>query len=393
MDWKKSEDEFKLNYSKTKAEIKKAVKEKTYTTGSGGSSNIILIRPNYVIKITPNEKNLKTNNDYLESEIYKKLTRDFLQTDKTPHIVGYFKKYILEDIKIAFPKKCLTLDELIVLPASKRNKKQEELCEIKKSYEKNFINKKAIISVLENCPMTIEDYIMQIITNSEKFILRLFKFTTTIRRILFQFMFTLGQIHLKYPNFIHNDLFLRNILGVINTDYKTKDYVQYNHMGKKYYLPANGIYIKINDFGYTLNILDKNSTLENDIKQSPNSSFEINNKLRDVYTFLFDLYDGQGFGSKSVKTIITDYVKNNIEKKKFLEMFKKQIGLFFDYNVIDKIHAKNIGALDWIWNISESKILSNTIKKPNDYFELNLFKFFLILPDECKVVKIYGDRL
>ena len=25
------------------------------------------------------------------------------------------------------------------------------------------------------------------------------------------------------------------------------DYVEYNHLGKKYYLPANGIYIKIND--------------------------------------------------------------------------------------------------------------------------------------------------
>jgi hypothetical protein len=206
-------------------------------------------------------------------------------------------------------------------------------------------------------------------------------------------MFTLGQIHLQYPDFIHNDLFLRNILAIVITDYDIKDYVQYNHMGKKYYLPANGIYIKINDFGYALNILDKNSTLENEIKQTSHSNFEINNKLRDVYTFLYDVYDVQGLGSLSVKTIITDYVKNNEENKKFMETFKKQIGLFFDYAIIDKIQSKNMGVLDWIWNISESKILSKTIKKPNDYFKANLFNFFLQLPDECRVVKIYGDKL
>lgn len=393
MDWKKSEDEFKLNYNKTKTEIKKAIKEKAFTLGSGGSSNIIIIRSNYVIKITPNMKGTKSNNDYLEPEIYKKLTRNFLQTDITPHIVGSYKKYTLDDIKIVFPSKCLTLDELIVLPVEKRNKTQEELCKIKKSYENNFVNKKAIITVLENCPTTIEAQLIYIISGKEKFITRLVRFTALIRRILFQFMFTLGQIHLQYPDFIHNDLFLRNILAVVITEYDINDYVQYNHMGKKYYLPANGIYIKINDFGYTLNILDKNSTLENEIKQSSNSSFEINNKLRDVYTFLYDLYDGQGLGSFSVKKIITDYVKNNEENKKFIEIFKKQIGLFFDYVIIDKIHSKNMGALDWIWNISESKILSKTIKKPNDYFKANLFDFFLELPDECRVVKIYGDKL
>ena len=202
-------------------------------------------------------------------------------------------------------------------------------------------------------------------------------------------MLTLGKIQLEYPDFVHNDLFLRNVLAVNILDYEPTDYVEYNHLGKKYYLPANGIYIKLNDFGYSLNILPSNSTLENEIKNTPNNNFEIKNPLRDVYTFLFDMYDGPGFGSQSVKTVINNQIKDNKLKSALTTNFKKQIGMFFNYKQIDKIHSLNIGILDMLWNISESKILMGTVKKPNDYFKLNLFKHYTILPDNCRVVKIY----
>ncbi len=392
MDFKEKINNFVSNYQDIKKEIKKAVKTKSITIGSGGSSNIIILRPDFVIKMIPDRKNyllkIKPNNDYLETEIYSKLTENFLLKNKTPHIVGLYKKYILEDIKIALPHKCLTLDEKLMTPFGKKDWITEKLCEVKKSFEEKQIDKKATLIILENCPTTISEQAQLLLGKKLKPDEKIHKFNQFIKRVLFQFMITLGKIQLEYPDFIHNDLFLRNILAVNIIEYEPTDYVEYNHLGKKYYLPANGIYIKLNDFGYSLNILSANSTLENEIKKIP-SNFEIKNPFRDVYTFLFDLYDGPGLGAQSIKTVINNQIKDSKLKNALTTNFKKQIGLFFNYKQIDKIHSLNMGSLDWLWNISESKILMGTVKKPNDYFKLNLFKHYTILPDNCRVVKIY----
>jgi len=393
MDFTKKLNSFDFNYFKTKKEIKKAVKEKNISFGSGGSSNIIILRPNYVVKVIPNEKNflfkIKPNNNYLESEIYIKLTKEYLLTNKTPHIVGIYKKYILEDITIALPHKCLTLDERLMLPFKKKDTITEQLCDIKNSYIKNQIDKKATILVLENCPTTIQELLEKLLSKKQKINEKVHNFNQFIKRIIFQFMITLGKIHQDYPNFIHNDLFLRNILAFNIEEFEPTDYIEYNHLGKKYYIPANGIFIKINDFGNTLNLLDQNSTLENQIIHTNNNNFEIKNPFRDTYNFLFDLYDGPGLGSQSVKTIITNQIKNVNNKKILLANFKKQIGVFFNYKLIDKIQSNNVVILDWKWNISDSKILMNTVKKPNDYFKLNFFNNLMTLPDNCRIVKIY----
>lgn len=393
MDFKEKINSFVSNYFLIKKEIRKAVKEKSITFGSGGSSNIIILRADYAIKVIPDIKNfllkVKPNNDYLESEIYKILTQEYLLTNQTPHIVGLYKKYILEDIAIALPHKCLTLDERIMLPFHKRDDIIEKLCEVKKSYEEKQIDKKASIIILENCPTTISEQLQNLLGKKQKIEEKVHNFNQFIRRVLFQFMLTLGKIQKDYPDFIHNDLFLRNILAVNIVEFDQTDYVEYNHLGRKYYLPANGIYIKINDFGYSLNLLKHNSTLENEIKQNSNNSFEIKNSLRDTYTFLFDLYDGPGVGSQSVKTVITNQIKDINHKKILMANFRKQIGMFFNYKLIDKIHSNNVGSLDWLWNISESKILMGTVKKPNDYFKLKLFNNLMVLPDNCRVVKVY----
>ena len=210
-----------------------------------------------------------------------------------------------------------------------------------------------------------------------------------MKRIIFQILITLGKIHQDYPDFIHNDLFLRNILAVMENNFEPLDYVEYNHLGKKYYLPANRIYIKINDFGYTLNILKNNSTLEDEIKLNPNNIFEIKNQYRDVYTFLFDLYDGSLLGGLSAKYLIDVHIKNKNHHELLMKNLRKQIGLFFNYKLIDKIHKNNPGSIDDLWNISESKLLMNTINKPNEYFKLNVFNDLMKLPNNCKIVKTF----
>lgn len=393
MNFKEKLSGFKTNYEETKRAIKKAVKDKNIKTGSGGSSNFIILGPDYVIKVIPDKKNVllkvKPNNDYLETEIYKKLTDEYILAGKTPHIVGLYKKYILEDIKIALPHKCLTLDERIMMPAHKKDFIEDKLCDLKNQYDKYQIEKKAAIVVLENCPGTIHEQLANLLGRKIKFSEKVHNFNVFIKRVIFQIIFTLGKIQQDYPGFIHNDLFLRNILAVNVTDYEPIDYVEYSHLGKKYYLPANGIYTKINDFGYSLNILSANSTVAMEIKANPINNFEIKNQLRDVYTFLFDLYDGPGLGAQSVKTVIANMIKDTKQKNVLVANLKKQIGLFFNYKVIDKIHSLDAGSLDWIWNISDSKILMGTIKKPNEYFKTKCFDNLTVLPDGCRVVQMY----
>lgn len=200
-------------------------------------------------------------------------------------------------------------------------------------------------------------------------------------------MFTLSLIQSKYPDFIHNDMFLRNILAVNEVLNETNDYVQYNLNNKSYYLPANGIYIKINDFGYTLNILKKNSTIENEIKNSIRDSFEIKNNKRDVYTFLLDLYNGANVGGQSIMSIVSNLSKN---KNTFIKNLRKVIGKFINYKIIDKINNINPGLLDWEWNISQSKLLMDSIKKPLDYFKKNLFNDYTKLPPDSRIIKIFN---
>ena len=388
-------NQFNINYLQIKKNIKKAIIDKKITSGSGGSSNIVILQDDYVIKIIPNYKNyllkVKPNHDELEYNIYKKLTDEYLITNKTPHIVGVYKKYILEDVKIMFAHKCLTLDQKIILPFNKRERLLEKLCDWKQSYNNKILEKKGTLIILENCPTTISDELQKLLGKKQKIGEKVHIFNIFIKRILFQFMITLGKIHQDYPNFIHNDMFLRNILAVNEDDFEVSDYVEYNHMGKKYYLPANGICLKINDFGYSLNILKHNSTLENKINQTSNNIFEIKNQFRDVYTFLFDLYDGSGMGGLSVKTVISQQIKKKSDQTIFMKNFRKCIGMFFNYKLIDKIHKVNEGSLDFLWNISDSKMLLNTVKKPNDYFKSKAFDNLRTLPDNCRVVKIYGN--
>ena len=207
-----------------------------------------------------------------------------------------------------------------------------------------------------------------------------------IRRIIFQIIFTLTIIQKSYPDFIHNDLFLRNILAIYDNSYDPDDYVQYNYKNKNYYLPANGIYVKINDFGYSLNIAN-NSSLVDEINKDHNSNFELKNNKRDIYTFLRDLYDGPGYGSISIVALLDLHIKNKIKRNKLLVLVRKEIEKFINYKTINKL---NKNTLNWTWNIGESKILMNTVLKPNEYFKNNSFDNYTKLPNNGRVVKIFN---
>ncbi len=387
---------FNDDYKKIKHKIKVGIKKNMLVFGSGGSSNLIILNDDYVLKIIPKfiNKNLKRqkNNDELEADYYRTFTNEFVLKNKSPHFVGLFKKYTLEDIKFIFPNKCLSLDEKIKLPIEKRDFAVDTLCDLKKCYFRQTLEKKASILVLENCPTSIDEQIGNVLKSKDKTNVP-HNFIQIIRRVIFQIIFTLSIIQESYPDFIHNDLFLRNILAIYDNSYDPDDYVQYNFKGSSYYLPANGIYVKINDFGYSLNIGNKVSSLVDEINDTPWTAFELKNNKRDVYSFLYDLYDGFGLGSKSIVKLLDLHVRNKDNRKKLLGLAKKEIGKFLDYKTIDNLNKKNKNIIDWTWNIGESKILMNTIKKPNEYFKSDSFDSYKNLPNNGRVVRIFNKLL
>lgn len=380
---------FNININKIKNLIKKAIKNRSTIRGSGGSENIIIINNKplpFVIKIIPILKNhlliKQYNNDILEVDIYKKLTNEFINI--TPHIVYIYTNYILNDIKLLFPNNCLTFDQKLIINPNKLDENNEHLCRLKRKYDKNLLDDKINLLILEYCSTNISDYFENIIKiKNEKTVIKLF--VDNIRRVIFQCMFTLAVIRDKYPDFIHNDLFLRNILAVEETIYKNNDYIKYNYNNKSYYLPANGIYIKINDFGYSLNILNNNSSLVEMINNDVEDLMEIKNPFRDIYTFFYDLYDGANLGADSLLTIIYKYVKNKKFRLTLIGILRLEINKFFNYKKIDKIKKIN-HHIDWEWNIGESKILKSTVKTPQEYFNKKLFDHYLKLPNNSNIV-------
>lgn len=383
---------FNINIEKIKNIIKKAIKNKLVIIGSGGSNNIIIINKEipFVMKIIPTLKNnlliKQYNNDILEVDIYKKLTNEFINI--TPHIVYMYKNYILNDINLIFPNNCLTFDQKLIINPNKINQSNEHLCKLKKKYDKNLLDDKLNILLVEYCSTTISDYFEDIIKiKNEKIAMKLF--IENIRRVIFQCMFTLAVIRDKYPDFIHNDLFLRNILAVEETNYNNNDYVKYNYNNKSYYLPANGIYIKINDYGYSLNILKENSSLVEMINNDVEDLMEIKNPFRDVYTFFYDLYDGANLGAYSLMELIYKFIKNKKQRLTFINILKNEINKFFNYKEIDKIKKINYN-LNWEWNIGESKILKSTVKTPQEYFNKKLFNYYLVLPNNANIVKEFN---
>jgi hypothetical protein len=93
--------EFPELYKTFKPEpIDTLLKNGSVHTGSGGSSNYILVHGEQVLKIIPNKKKYwnnihKKKNDQEEIKFYKYFTQNLLLKNKTPHIIGSY-----ESIKI-----------------------------------------------------------------------------------------------------------------------------------------------------------------------------------------------------------------------------------------------------------------------------------------------------
>ena len=275
---------------------------------------------------------------------------------------------------------------------------------------------------LESCTETISNYFNSVIlddkhsgvSKSNSIDIIAANCEMFINRVIFQYSFTMCAIYNILPSYIHNDMFLRNIMARIETKYTENDFVEYicKNEGKNgnvgsgndsvddmiFYLPANGICIKINDFGYSLafpdvgdktlhkTFLDMSKCVDKFSNEQPHMTTD-NSHNSDTFNFLYDLYNGSNMGQYSLMTII----KNNTKiknKVKIINSIKNTIKHYLDIDIIDKITEINKMELNGIWNINNIPELEATIKHPMHYLKTN-FQMFSTKPINANIVKTY----
>lgn len=403
--------DFKYNYYnyhkfKLNCNIKSFFKIKQLLSGSGGSSNIIVDaktkdNQNVIIKIIPSHIyfNVKTRPDYdkLEIKFYQFFTKKYILTDKTPHIVGIYNHQHCSRIDVLIKnirpskKKCPSYDDKLIKKI-KYDKIDFLLCDLMLRYEMKLLDPAFDIIMLEYCPMELQSLIGWYMENinkatGKKLDVLINDFIYDLDRIFFQIIFTLAIIKDDYPGFLHGDFFVRNILLSTENYHAESDYVAYHYKQKIFYLPANGLYSKINDFGMTIieNELEP-STYSYDKKFDKFYHKNSFNKKSDIFNFFHDIYDGQNLGTNSIMKLAADYKMAKTKLPKVMDF----IGRFIKVNVIDRINANNYDLLNQTWNIDQIKILENTVKTPEQYLMQNFFDHFQKLPRDHNIIRHFN---
>jgi hypothetical protein len=203
-----------------------------------------------------------------------------------------------------------------------------------------------MVAHIEYCESDLNKELHKIIKKNKD------KIKSFLDRILFQIFFSLEVIKETYPLFMHNDLFIRNIM-IKNIENDNK-FIRYKINNNYYDLPATGSMVKINDFGLTY--INKQINKKKPFKCLSNDWFNI----------LYDIYNGSNLGSSSLMSLT-----KNKEKQLFI---KKYFSNFINIKIIDKIiknHKKS--ELDWNWKITcdnelEKILLVKNTKEIFDYF-------------------------
>ncbi len=333
--------------------------------GSGGSRTIIVITSDAAYKYFPmflatHSDKIRSTADQLTDIKYeinacKELTKLFIKTSKTPHIIGYLDTLKCQDTPRRLFDTCVPYADFLM-----SKDKSSKHCEyIYKNHPIELL-KPMLVLQMEKGAGSLEDDIEAV---AKKPVDTIYAF---LDRLLFQVCFTLETIKLKFPRYAHNDLFIRNIL-VADTSlvYKPNQYLRYYYKDKVFDVPAPGLFIKITDLG--MNQLNAAFYKKHNIRMPCPL-----NPHRDYFSILYDLYDGANLGGKSFRTLI-----KNKEKWRKVERYFDQ---FLDTKNIKKIiKNKKKKMLDWDWTKTlDPKVVKllglQPIKKYLKYFE-NVFPY------------------
>ena len=371
--------------------------------GNGGSENIILRvvdkdDNDVILKIFVEniEKNLKKKKDFnmIEIKIYKFLTNEYLLKNRTPHIVGMIQWTECNDIRrlmrllVQNNKVCMNDDQKLL--AKKHDILRDKMCEILLKSEMKILEPNYQIAMLENCEGNLADllvYRIEKLKNEKNLSKDIYLLKEFLYTIFFQIIFTLAIIKDDNPGFLHGDLFIRNILYRFETEHHLRHYIAYHYKKKIFYLPANNIYIKISDFGYSM-IADKIQSKLFDKKDPIMKYMHMDpyDKKTDIFTFLHDIYDGGDVGAYSISTLF----KNNQIDKNTISSIRKLLNKFIDLKTIDYINKYNRYRLDTTWKISGIELLEKTVLTPKEYLESDVFHCFKKLPSKSHIIHHYN---
>jgi hypothetical protein len=337
--------------------------------GDGGSSAIIVItKEKQVYKIftlyhyesdidLQHAIKIKENKVNNEVKIYELLTKKIINKNISKHIVKYINSHKCTDAKSLFSKCPKSYVEFLKIANEQKNK----MCRtyFKQYPERILINKYKVIEI-EYCNYSCAEFLRDI---SKMPIIEMEKYLDIF---FFQIIYTILSIQNVFPYFTHNDLFIRNILGVREKD--NSNYYTYSFNNKKYYVPKKLFFPKINDFGMT----NLNSTYK-DIKL-------YKSEYKDIYNIIYDVYDGGNLGSKS----LSELCKDDIDKIKFIKTYFSN---FFNIDIIDNYKIKSSTNMNRDWNnINDTEFLESIqMKKPTELLSEYFYNIFGKINENIKL--------
>jgi hypothetical protein len=334
--------------------------------GSGGSKTIIAVTPNHrVYKYFPllfETTKIKKSSEYMklfvnEIKALEYITKSLVITNLTPHYIMCYNYKFCDNGKQLFSD-CLSIDKYLL------TKKENTKCEMIYRERPYKIYDKYVVLYLEYAPKSLTNYFIKIKHKKTDYI------KLSLDVLFFQIAYTLIRTWKIYPYFIHGDLFIRNILG---QDYENKnEYFRY-HIGKNIYdVPTLDFTPKISDFGEV--------TLNNKYKQYS----LVKDYYNDWYNIVFDIYDGNCHGGKSLSALLSK------SKKPFL---KKYFSNYLNINVIDKITKngkRNHLIYSWAKTHDENFVNLIGLKSPFYMIEYYFSKLFEYNPNH-KIAQEFGN--
>jgi hypothetical protein len=342
--------------------------------GSGGSDGIIAVLKDRAYKYFPVFSRLSDNKDDIadhikenkyEIEVIKELTKTIVKPKISPHIIEYYDVHKCNESPDNIFKDCPSYAEML-----KSKKKSLPKCDLtyKKGYPRT-LQKPMYILEMEKADGSLSSEIEKI---SKK---RWDDIKDFLNCLFFQVFYTLESIKLVHSNYTHNDLFIRNIM-IKNTKYSDDEYIRYHYKKMIFDVPANCVYIKLNDFG--MNEISQEHARENGMVFT-----FVKNKYRDYFSIIYDIYNGGNLGGNSLY--------NLIKNKDKLKLVDKYFNQFMDVKMIKKIIKNNKKRqLDWDWEktFDQEVVELFGLKNINDYLEH--FKDIYPYDKNHKIVEEYG---
>lgn len=188
-------------------------------------------------------------------------------------------------------------------------KKDDELCRIWESIALGESKGRPTFIAMELCSIGFSDFCMSIRTHIDVWILK---------SLLWMMLYTFYRIRQVFPKFSHNDMWGRNIMLHVDSEYAIKDrstnvhYLQFASDAGKFNIPYYGLIPKIIDF--------ETAVLDDTIKSSVKILGEADDVMK-LLLYLNSLFSGRNQISDLVNDIVGFRIPigTGLQQKAFIE--------------------------------------------------------------------------